>query len=459
MSDNDELLENIIMKFLYTDEKLRDKIVPYLKFSIFEEVENIELIKFAKKFMVKFKKFPNAKETRLMIKNSDTYRHLQKLLKMDTSEYTSEMILNETEIFIRQRCIMDVCYNIVEQINNDDMSAIGGSPDAMREAVAFSFDDSVGLDIFDASVEDSIYEQFHDSDVVIPTGLDSLDDYIEGGVHEKTLSLIMAETNMGKSLIMGALATNNVFMGKNVLYITCEMSEFKIGERVLANAFDMKIDDIKMLPKNKFGKCFAKSREKLKGKFVVKEYPTGVASVNDIRNVVKELALKKKFTPDIIYIDYIGIMSGTFTSKNDNTYTAQKRITEEVRGLAVELSIPIISAIQTNRGGMGKEELDMTNASDSIGTAFTADVIIGVTQTDELRAAGKYRFNIIKNRYGQNKVGVLINVNYPKMRLTDDEEYVKKNEVKIPLSDKKHDDIKTNTKKKKKNKLKNIIDA
>ena len=418
--DNDQLLENIIMKFLYTDKELRDKIIPYLRFSIFDEVENVELIKFIKKFMTKYNKFPNVKETRLKIKDPDVYSHLRKVMKMDTSEYSTEMIIGETEDFIRQKCIMDVCFKVVEQVNNDDMENISASPDEMREAVAFSFDNSVGLDIFHSDEEQKIYDQLHNKDIIVSTGLDTIDDLIEGGLHEKTLTLFMAETNMGKSLIMGSVATNNIFSGKKVLYVTCEMSEFKIGERVLQNAFDMSSKDIKRLPRDKFGMAFKRARDRLKGSFIVKEYPTGVATVNHIRNLVKELQLKKKFVPDIIYIDYIGIMAATHNSKNDNTYTSQKRITEEVRGLAVELAIPIVSAIQTNRMGMGQAELDLTNASDSIGTAFTADIMIGVTQQDELRAAGKYRWTLIKNRYGPNKVGVNIKVDYNKMRLTDD---------------------------------------
>jgi len=453
MSDeNDILLENIIMKFLYTDKELREKLIPYLRYSIFDEVENVQLIKFIKKFMVKYNKFPNVKETRLKIKDANTYRHLKNIIKMDTSDYSTEMIIGEAEDFIRQRCIMDVCFKVVEQVNNDDMDAISAAPDEMREAVAFAFDNNVGLDIFDEGAEDLIYEQLHNKDIVVSTGLDTMDDLIDGGFHEKTLTLFMAETNMGKSLIMGSLATNNIFSGKKVLYITCEMSEFKIGERVLQNAFGMSSQDIKRLPRNKFGEAFKKARGRLNGKFIVKEYPTGVASVNHIRNVVKELDLKKKFIPDIIYIDYIGIMASTYTNKNDNTYTTQKRITEQVRGLAVELGIPIVSAIQTNRMGMGKEELDLTNTSDSIGTAFTADIMIGVTQPDELRAAGKYRWTLVKNRYGLNKVGVTIKVDYNRMRLKDDgivEEVVTKQPESKPTSKNKKSDKKSGPKNRK----------
>ena len=465
--EHDELLENMIMKFLYTDEKLRDKIIPYLRFSIFDEPENMTLIKFAKKFITRYGKFPNPKETRLKLKDADAVRHLKNVLHMDTSEYSTEMMIGEAEEFIRQRCIMDVCYKVVEQVNNDEMEGIGAIPDEMREAVAFAFDNNVGLDVFDEESEQKIYDQLHNSDVVVSTGLQTIDDLIEGGTHEKTLTLIMAETNMGKSLIMGALATNNVFAGKKVLYITCEMSEFKIGERILQNSFDMSAKDIKRLPRNKFGQAFSRARENMAGKFVVKEYPTGVCTTNHIRNVLKELQLKKKFVPDIIYIDYIGIMASTFTNKSDNTYNVQKRITEEVRGLAVELALPIVSAIQTNRSGMGEDELDLTNVSDSIGTAFTADIMIGVTQSEELRNAFKYRWTIIKNRYGPNKVGVTVKVDYNKMRLSDDGIVTEEPEDDRSSSEKKKtskkaspkNDVKTKPRNRKINRLKEKKDS
>lgn len=415
-----DLRENLIIKFLYTDEKLRERILPYLRFDLFDITENIELIKFIKKFIKRYEKFPSPKETKLKFKNAEAYKHLVRVLKMDTSEYSDELILDEAEYHIREKSVYDVIYKVVDKAQAGNLEELTSTPDEMREALAFTFDDTVGLDIFSDEAEEKMYEHLHSVDNVVSTGLETLDELIEGGFHEKTLNLLMAETNMGKSLIMGALATNNVFEGKNVLYVTCEMSEFKIGERVLQNSLDYSTKDLKKMTRDKFGECFRRAKEKLKSKFIVKEYATGVATVNHIRSLCKELWLKKKFVPDIIYIDYIGIMASTFKNKSDNTYTIQKRITEEVRGLAVELGIPIVSAIQTNRLGMGKEELDLTNTSDSIGTAFTADVMIGVTQTEELRSAFKYRWTLIKNRYGQNKVGLTIKVDYNKMRLSDD---------------------------------------
>ncbi len=440
--NEDFLFENVIMHLMFNDKELREKILPYLRFSIFELVENVEIIKFIKKFIERYKKFPSLRETKLKIKKPELYNHLKTVVTEDLGDIDRQVMIGEIEEYIKQKSVMDVVYSIVDKVQNEETESLNDAPDAIREALAFSFDNKVGIDIFSESDEDALYDFFHEHGFTVPSGLSTFDEIIDGGFHEKSLTLFMAETNMGKSLIMTALATNNVLQSKNVLYISYEMSEFKISERVIANAMDINIKDIKKLTRNKFKKLFARMRDKIKSKFIVKEYATKGGTVNHIRSLVKELLLKKKFVPDIIFIDYIGIMSSTFSSRSDNTYTEQKRITEEVRGLAVELEIPIVSAIQTNRGGMGNDELELSNASDSVGTVFTGDVIVAVTQSDELRQAGKYVFTIIKNRYGENKKRITVLVDYPKMRLSDDpevEEYqnknIKKTEDKVTKSD------------------------
>ena len=193
VDDSQDLLENIIMKFLYTDDKVRDKVLPYFRFSIFDIDENLTLIKFIKKFRTKYNKFPNVKETRLQIPDVDAYEHLKEILKIDTSDYTTEVILGEIEEYIRQRCVMDVCFKVAEKVSNEEMDQIGDSADEMREALAFSFDDSVGLDVFDSDSEEMMYDHLHNTDYVVSTGLDTVDELIEGGFHEKTLTLVMAE--------------------------------------------------------------------------------------------------------------------------------------------------------------------------------------------------------------------------------------------------------------------------
>jgi len=239
---------------------------------------------------------------------------------------------------------------------------------------------------------------------------------------------------------MTSIAVDCVLKNKNVLYVTCEMSEEKISERVMANLFDICTEDLKLLPKNKFHDKFEKLKNQINHKLVIKEYPPRAINTNHILNLIKELKVRKKFSPDIIFIDYLGIMNPVYKNKGDNSYLEVKRISEEVRALAVELSLPIVSAVQTNRGGFGDSEIDLTDISDSIGTAATADIIIGVTQSEEMRKIGKYSWIILKNRYGLNKIKVNVNVDYYKMRVYEDgdskAEGTAKSISKIPLSEK-----------------------
>lgn len=229
-------------------------------------------------------------------------------------------------------------------------------------------------------------------------------------------------TNVGKSLVMGSVAVSNVFDNKKVLYISCEMSEEKIGERVYANALDVPLRDIKNVDKATFMLKSDKFKKKYGQKFKLKEFPTGTLNTNMIRNLIKEFELKQKFVPEIIYVDYLALMRPSFVTKNTNTYESLKYITEELRGLAVEMEIPIVSAVQTGRGGIDSSDLDLTDIAESIGTAFTADIVIAVTQSDEMQAAGKYMWKILKNRYGPKNVRITVLVDYDYMRVSYDRE-------------------------------------
>jgi len=420
MSDFDTNIENSIIKYLYLNKTVRDKVVPYFNFSIFELVENIEIMKYIKKFMEKYGKFPTPKETKMTIQNPELYEHLKRCINIDNDGISDEIMLEEIETYIKEKCVIDVIVDTMTKVQDGDIEAANASPDLMREALAFSFDDRVGIDIFSHEDEDSIFNFLHNREYVLSSGLKDFDALIGGGFHEKSLTLFMAETNMGKSLIMTALASNNILQGKNVLYVTYEMSEYKITERVLANIFDVDCSNLDKITKKDFSRRFDKARNQVQGKFIVKEYATKGGNVNNLRSLSKELKLKKKFTPDIIYIDYLGIMASATSNRTDNTYTEIKRITEEVRGLAVELGIPIVSAIQTNRDGFGNDSLSLSNASDSIGTVYTADLVIAVTQSESLREDGKYLWTLQKNRYGENQTSLPIRVNYPKMRLSND---------------------------------------
>jgi len=235
-----------------------------------------------------------------------------------------------------------------------------------------------------------------------------------------TNGFVSHNTNMGKSLIMASLAVSNVLQNKNVLYISCELSEDKTAERVLANLFDMPIGQIGFLSKDNFHQKYDKLQSTFHDKFVIKEYPSKSINTNAIRNLLKELKMKLKFEPDIIYLDQIENLNAIHKSKNDNSYNEMKRVTNEVRGLATEVGIPIVSAIQTNRDGFGSSELDLDNTGESIGFVQIADVVIGITQSDELRSAGKYSWRLLKNRYGINKRKISLCVDYERMRVYDD---------------------------------------
>lgn len=554
--------ENVLIKFLFTDEKIRDKAIPFLVPELFEDHKNIQLIKSILKLNEKLERFPTVSEMRLDLDKEDVYKRLMEIMGSDVSEYKTDFLLEAIEEYIREKLIHNVNIDIAMKLSNDKVDEIKESPDKLREAIAFSFDSKIGLDFLEE--EERLYNFLHDKDRVVQTGIKELNKIIEGGWHEKSLSLFMAEcvaedtlvdvrykvkkdkdwkylttniyriqhmlndyeievnspdgyvkvneyvekgrkrlykikigrrelfaskfhffetdkewktvsylmehigeckilcedgkfkdyeiedinvygnvvdlsvnhknhryytnglsshnTNMGKSLIMASAAVDSILNNKNVLYITCEMSENKISERVMSNLFDISIGDLRLLTKEKFHKKFESIKKQLKNKLVIKEYPPRAINSNHIRNLLKELKVRKKFHPDIIFVDYLGIMNPTTRNKGDNTYLEIKRISEEVRALAVDMGIPIVSAVQSGRQSFGSAEIDLKDISDSIGIAATADVIIGVTQSEELRNLGKYNWIILKNRYGLNKKKVSVCVDYYKMRVYDDEE-------------------------------------
>ncbi len=410
--------EQVLLKLLFVDEKVRDKVIPFLSPVVFDDKKHMNISKHILQFVEKYNYFPKVSEMKVDLEDEETFNRLMEIINLDISEYSDEFILDIIEDFLRKKLIHNINVDIAMALSNDKMDDVKKTPDKLREAIAFSFDNKVGLDLLND--EDAVFEALHNKDKVIPSGITDLDKIIEGGFHEKTLTLFLAATNKGKSLIMSSLAVDSLLQNKNVLYITCEMSETKVSERLLANLFDVDIYDLKTLQKSDFHFNYDKIKSLVHKKFIIKEYPTKTINTNHIRNLLKELEVRKKFIPDIIYVDYIGIMNATYNNKGDNTYTELKRISEEVRAIAGDYGMPIVSAIQTNRQGLEETELDMTNIADSIGIAATADIIVGVVQTDELRNLGKFIWQVIKNRYGINKQNIHILVDYCKMRVSND---------------------------------------
>jgi len=408
--------EKLLLRYVFIDLEVREKIIPYLTVDVFDDGACIDIVKSILKHMEEYNKFPSTSQMKFIL-STDSWNSLVDICNINIDEYDREFILDSLEEFFRNKLANEIILEARDGLISGDEKKLYSAPDKLRDALAFTFDTNIGLDIV-TDIE-RMYNALHDRDKIVSSGLKSIDEIIEGGFHEKSLSLFLAEVNRGKSLVMCSLATNTLIQNKNVLYISLEMSEEKISERILANLFDINLSDLKMMDKDKFVSKMDAIKANLKTNFYVVAYPPKSVNSNRIRNILKELQLKKKFNPDIIFVDYLGLMSPNSTNKNSNSYSEQKSVSEELRAIAVEFGMPIVSAIQTNRNGFGSSELEMTDISESIGTAATADIIFGITQTQEMRDSFRYSFQLLKNRYGENKKKRYIGVEYAKMRIYD----------------------------------------
>jgi replicative DNA helicase len=300
----------------------------------------------------------------------------------------------------------------------------GAIPKILSDALAISFDNSVGHDYLDDS--DERYDFYHRKEERIPFDLDYFNKITKGGLPTKTLNIALAGTGVGKSLFMCHVAAGAMVQGKNVLYITLEMAEEKIAERIDANLLNVSLDDLMELPKDLYDKKVARVREKCTGKLIIKEYPTASASVTHFRTLLNELNLKRSFVPDIIFIDYLNICcsSRIKAGANINSYTYVKSIAEELRGLAVEHNVPIVSATQTTRSGFTSSDPGLEDTSESFGLPATADLMFALISSEELEELGQIMVKQLKNRYNDPTFHkrFTLGVDRAKMKLYDVEQ-------------------------------------
>lgn len=294
----------------------------------------------------------------------------------------------------------------------------------LESALAVSFDTHIGHDFIDNA--DERYDFYHRKEERIPFDLNYLNKITKGGLPRKTLNVILAGTGVGKSLAMCHCAAHNLTFGKNVLYVTMEMAEERIAERIDANLLNTPLDQIELLPRDVYEKKIEKLKEKTLGKLIIKEYPTSSAGSSNFRHLLNELRLKKKFVPDIIYIDYLNICASSRLKQgaNVNSYTYIKSIAEELRGLAVEFNLPIVSATQTTRSGFTNSDVGLEDTSESFGLPATVDFMIAMVSTDELQQLNQIMFKQLKNRYADlNKLKrFVVGVDKSKMKLYDVEQ-------------------------------------
>ena len=348
--------------------------------------------------------------------------YLSNLEKSDTDE---EWLLDKTEEFCQEKAVYNAIMESIGIIDGRDKEKTKGAiPEILSKALSVSFDSSIGHDW----IEDfqARYEFYHKVEERIPFDLEYLNAITKGGLPSKTLTCILAGTGVGKSLAMCHFAANNLMDNKKVLYITMEMAEERISERIDANLLDCSLDDLKDLPFKMYEKKVERIRSKTEGKLIVKEYPTASAGAGHFRHLLNELRLKRNFVPDIIYIDYLNICASSRMKygSNVNTYMMIKSIAEELRGLAVEKNVPIVTATQTTRGGYTNSDPGLEDTSESFGLPATTDLMFALVSSEELEALNQIMVKQLKNRFNDptSNKRFVVGVDRGKMRLYDVEQ-------------------------------------
>jgi len=354
------------------------------------------------------------------VEKCETY--LQEIAKTKDEESKVQWLTDKTEQFCQEKAIYNAVLGAISILDGKDKTQDKGAiPKVLSDALAVSFDNSVGHDYLENSEER--YEFYHRKEERIPFDLDFFNKITKGGLPTKTLNIALAGTGVGKSLFMCHVAAGCMVQGKNVLYITLEMAEEKIAERIDANLLNVTVDDLVNLPKEMYDKKIAKLREKTVGKLIIKEYPTASASTTHFRTLLNELNLKKSFVPDIIFIDYLNICCSARVKAgaNVNSYTYVKAIAEELRGLAVEYGVPIVSATQTTRSGFTSSDPGLEDTSESFGLPATADLMFALISSEELEELGQIMVKQLKNRYSDPTMykRFTLGIDRAKMRLYD----------------------------------------
>jgi len=341
------------------------------------------------------------------------------------AEVNEQWLIDSTEEFCQEKAIYQAMMKSIDIMNKKDATLQKGAiPSLLTEALAVSFDPNIGHDYFENI--DERYRFYHRIEERIPFDLDFFNKITKGGLPKKTLNIALAGTGVGKSLFMCHCATANITAGLNVLYITMEMSEEKIAERIDANIMNVDIHDIEKLSRDMYEKKMEAAKSKAHGKLIIKEYPTAGAGYNHFRSLLNELRLKRNFVPDIIYIDYLNICcsSRIKAGSNVNSYTLIKSIAEELRGLAVEFNVPVVSATQTTRSGYASSDVELTDTSESFGLPATADLMFALISTEKLEPLGQIMVKQLKNRYNDptSNKRFVVGVDRAKMRLYDVEQ-------------------------------------
>ena len=400
-----ERIEFTILRNLVCNEDFYRKVVPFIKPDYFSEYHERIIYEEIWDFASKYKMMPTAEVLLINLQSrkdldEETYTNAVKSIKdFNTQDVEYQWLLDTSEKWCKDRAIYLALLESIKIADGGDQKISKDAiPSILQEALAVSFDEHVGHDYID-NVQER-YDFYHLEEEKIPFDLEKFNIITKGGLPNKTLNVALAGTGVGKSLFMCHCAASALSQGKNVLYITLEMAEEKIAERIDANLLNVNIKDIGALPEAIFTSRINEIGKKTQGKLIIKEYPTASAHAGHFKSLLNELSLKKYFKPDIIFIDYLNICSSArYKGHIVNSYTYVKAIAEELRGLAVEHNVPVVSATQTTRSGFGNSDVDLTDTSESFGLPATADFMFALIATEELEQSGRIMVKQLKNRY------------------------------------------------------------
>lgn len=426
-----ERTEATILRNLIYNEDYSRKVIPFIQPDYFEEKTERIVFEEVTKFIVKYGSSITTEALSIEIDNrtdlnESEIKNIYEFTKsLNDNPVDYKWLLDTTERWCKDRAIyLALMESIHIADGKDEKKNRDAIPSILSDALAVSFDNNIGHDYFENY--EQRYDFYNRKENRMPFDIEYLNKITNGGVPNKTLNIFLSGPNVGKTLMMCHIASSFLLQNKNVLYITLEMAEEEIAKRIDANILNIPINQFEDLPKNIFEKKVNKILERTKGRLIVKQYPTASAHAGHFKALINELQLKKSFRPDVIFIDYLNICASSRfkTNSNVNSYSYVKSITEEVRGMVVELDVPLFTATQTTRGGFSSSDIEMTDISESFGTAATADLLLAIISTEELDNMNQVMIKQLKNRYSDKSINkrFVVGIDRSKMRLYDVEQ-------------------------------------
>ena len=423
-------IEKTILSNLVQNEEFLRKALPFLKEEYFADRVERKIFIQIQNFVCKYNSPPKQDALGICMSEisdfsesefGESHEVISEIYSNNKNENDNQWLVDTAEKFCKDKAIYLAILESIQIIDGKSLNSKNHLPKLLQDALSVTFDQSVGHDYI-RDAEDR-YEFYHRKESKIPFDLDFFNKITDGGTPTKTLNICIAGTGVGKSLYMCHHASNCLTQGRNVLYITCEMAEERIAERIDANLMDITMDELHKLPKDVYEKKMSRVSERVSGSLIIKEYPTATANVNHFRSLLEELKMKKNFVPEIIFIDYLNICTAARykNANNINSYMYVKAIAEELRGLAVEMGVPIFSATQTNRTGFTSSDVGLEDTSESFGLPATADFMFAIISTEELEQNNQILVKQLKNRYNDlsSNRRFIIGINRAKMKLFD----------------------------------------